>query len=263
MDPIQKKLQLDRQELTMVGALILMLAGLTFTVGVIVGYGLKPKGTATVTNDEHSKTHGTRAPASEEKEKRTHKVDHAKSAVAEAVPAGAGLKRAYSEAKQKSLLDATLRELNSNEAPKSIADVKAHLEATKRDDRSPASETSFESKPVVEAKKTEAVPGPKSDVSKSLFERSPNSKDSFNPVSGSYTVQIASFASGDESRARVDRLRVQGFPEAYAQTIKLPNGETWYRVSVGSFPSPQWAKKTGEKLIKRKLASDFVIRQVN
>jgi cell division septation protein DedD len=264
MDPIQKKLQLDRQELTIVGALVLMLAGLTFTVGVIVGYGLKPSGVPTASGHE-ADSHGSRAPASVEKEKRVSKSDHAKSAPAEGVPAGAGLKKAYSEAKQKSLLDATLREPTSAEVPKSIADTNAHLQATKRDNRSPASETEPESgnKTAADVKTPEVAPGPKGDVAKALFERSANSKDAFNPVSGSYTVQIASFASGDESRARVDRLRSQGFTDAYAQTVKLPNGETWYRVSVGSFPSPQWAKKTGEKLIKRKLASDFVIRQVN
>jgi septal ring-binding cell division protein DamX len=162
--------------------------------------------------------------------------------------------------------------LRSSEAvkPKSLVDAKAHFAAHSEWSRNPSSEKNQEkfSNDIASetnqeiAKYTDEPTKEVPQGVKGLFERKPTSQDVFSPAPGSYTVQIASYATPDESNAKIIDLRRSNFNEAYVQPVKLKNGEVWYRVSVGSFPSPSWAKKTGEKLVRQKLASDFVIRQV-
>ena len=79
---------------------------------------------------------------------------------------------------------------------------------------------------------------------------------------GSYTVQLASFATLDESDAMVKDLRKAGFLDAYNQEIAFKNGEKWHRVALGSYPNPVYARKMGERLRRRGLARDFIVRKI-
>jgi len=168
------------------------------------------------------------------------------------------LKAAFQKAKQRALVDMALKETNIT-GPKSVLDEKAHFEATNPGIRKPASVETEASPSLV--KEGSIAKAPPSSV-KSLFERAPSSKDIFEPIPGQYTVQIASYSTSDESVAKVANLRKSGFNQAYQRVIKAPKGDTWYRVAVGSYPTAEWAKKTGQQLIRRKLASDFVVRRV-
>lgn len=57
-----------------------------------------------------------------------------------------------------------------------------------------------------------------------------------------YTIQIAAFLQKEKAYALANTLISQGFP---AQVVRktTPAGETWHRVRVGSFTSPEEAKQ--------------------
>ena len=275
MEPYKRRLHLDRSEVLLIFGLVVLMSSLMFTLGVVVGSGLngtglelKGFGTASKVSEhgaavasqagheeteahEESAEQGERHPASvAEKEKETP---------------GSDLRKAFRDSKQRALVDMTLRD-TPNKIPKSVADAEAHFEATKEWDRKPAAledEDKDKDKEVVQKPVEKVLNQSNTTELKKLFERRPSSIDRFSPTPGAYTVQVASYASQDESTAKITELRKSGFNDAYVQAIRLKNGESWFRVAVGSFPSPAWAKKAGEKLVKRKLASDFVIRQVN
>ncbi len=249
----KKRIYFDRTEVFLVLGLIVLRAGLMFSLGMLVASGLNPKNA--VDASHHSDSEKTVAQTA-------HGVGR-KPASAESASNNSSngkLKAAYQQAKQKALVDMALRE-SAPSGPKSVLDEKAHFEANSEWGRKPASqEMEPLSKSAEITQKAQLKSAPNS--VKNLFERSPTSKDNFEPVPGTYTVQIASYATQDESQAKVAVLRKSGFNQAYDKSVKLGKGDTWYRVAVGSFPTSDWAKKTGQQLVRRKLATDFVVRRV-
>lgn len=272
MEPYRKRLHLDKTETIFIFGLVFLISSLMFTFGILVGFSLKPKDVEVAKNkvdDVHAGLKATmhRSPASEESHESSSGESHKEGGgespkIAKRIP-GKVLRQDYYESKQRALVDMALRETPTGE-PRSILDTKAHFAANTQWKRDLASEANPAEKDPGsnEAEETEE---PK-DVAlgvRELFERSPTSSEVFVPTPGSFTVQIASYATKDESRAKVFELRKAGFNDAYVEEVKLKNGETWWRVAVGSFPGANWAKKAGDTLKRRKLAGDFVIRQVN
>lgn len=251
-------LHLNRHDLLLLFALLVLSGGMMFTLGVMVGMGAQsPHAMASVETNSVESAKADKAALKESKKPAAQRTPASTEASAGSVP-GAAIKEAFQNAKQKSLVDQSLL-TNTSEKPRSVADTAAHLKTNDADEtRSPASE-----KKVVAPPPVEPAPAAKKGNVKNLFERGPSGIEAFQPRPGHFTVQVASFATEEEGVAKINKLRGEGFIEAYTQPVKLGNGETWYRVSIGSFPSPAWAKKTGDKLVRRKLASDFVIRKVN
>jgi cell division septation protein DedD len=271
VEPYKKRLHLDKTEVTFLLGLVFLISSLMFCFGLLLGFGLKNKGSVEMTHaavEKKTQSHG-RSPASEH-DKPMPNDKHEKVAEKSEVLAGQKLRQDYKESKQRGLVEMSLR---STEAvkPKSMVDARAHFASHPEWSRNPASEKDGEkfAKAEESAEQNKDLKSvsdePAKEVPqgvKGLFERKPTSLDVFSPMPGSFTVQIASYATADESTAKVIELRKNNFSDAYVQQIKLKNGETWHRVSVGSFKSDDWARKTGEKLVKQKLASDFVVRKV-
>jgi len=266
MEPYRRRLQLDRQELILLFCVFALISGLMFTLGLMIGYGVHSQSISNVAQQDPSDAVG-RAPASaavavEVAAKSTKNASAQKNAVEENVGKNSlkTLTDALNQDKQKALNEKALSQTATE--MKSVQDTKAHFaaspEAEKKVERTPASNDDDAPVETKEKKKahlaTERVQG--------LFERKPAALGKFEPIRGTYTVQVASYATEDEAKARVNALASAGFHEGYVQAIKLQNGEVWYRVAVGSFDSATWAKKSGERLVQAKLASDFVIRKI-
>jgi cell division protein FtsN len=64
---------------------------------------------------------------------------------------------------------------------------------------------------------------------------------------GRFTVQVSSWHTRRKAEAQAQRLRERG-EDAYVQKAVLENGETWYRVRVGSFETIQAAQNFAQTL---------------
>jgi cell division protein FtsN len=254
MTSLRKHLSLTRQEATLVLAMVLLLSTLMFSVGVFVGYGA---GQSVASKSGH--------PASTEEHAahETKDAHRAPASVADDEP-GSRLKKSFQDSKQRALMEIVQDEGETPSEPVSIADSDAHFQTNKDWDRRPASvePTSAQRiEKVAESEEARRKAGPPEGV-KGLFERSPSALKDFEPTVGSYTIQVASFSTSDEASAKVVNLRKAGVLDAYAQAVKFKNGETWHRVAIGSYPNPMWARKMGDRIVKRKLSGDFVVREV-
>jgi|GEM_PF-1395206 len=262
MDSFRKNLHLTRQEAGMVFILVVLLSGLMFSVGLWVGFSFSGEHAEVAVHETSSHgeqledAHG-RSPAS---------VDKAhKKVTKKAVPAGDELRKSFHESKQKALAEVVV-ESATQTSPKSILDAKAHQGVHTEWDRKPAAIEADPEEVQAHGKlREEEEARKKAGISpkvSNLFERSPDSVKDFDPAPGSYTLQLASFATLDESEAMVKDLRKAGFLDAYTQEIKFKNGEKWHRVAMGSYPNPVFARKMGERLRRRSLAKDFIVRKV-
>ncbi len=254
------RVHLDRAEILLVFVLFVLTAGMMFTLGVLVGHGLgdRASGTAHLSHateatvagmhEEHAPDHG-RKPASVSADKK--------------LP-GDSLKKAFRDSKQQALVEMTLTE-TENDKPKSVLDAQAHMASHADWDRKPASDVMRDPDEIENEQARESEEGREKagipPAVKNLFERKTSSLDKFVPKSGAYTVQIASYATTDEAESKVSSLRKAGFNESYAMPVKV-KGETWYRVSVGSYVNDTWAHKTGKTLQRRNLTSQYTIRQI-
>jgi septal ring-binding cell division protein DamX len=255
MESFRKNLHLTRQEAGMVFILVVLLSGLMFSVGLWVGMGFS-NGNPAVAQQAVEHGEHARSPAS---------VEHAQHAAPKVERAGEELRKAFHDSKQKALTEVMV-ETADTDTPKSILDNKAHAEAFTDWSRKPASvqvdeEESKAFNKIQAEEEARKKAGPPTKVS-GLFERSPDAVKDFEPAPGTYTLQLASYATLDESVAMVKTLRKSGFLDAYTHEIKFKNGETWHRVAMGSYPNPVYARKMGERLRKRALAKDFIVRKV-
>jgi hypothetical protein len=167
----------------------------------------------------------------------------------------------FVKSKQSALIETQLRTKDRPSVGNSIADAETYFREKKLNwgevpkeleklDRSIASEST---KPSLAEMKGEVA---------GLFERSPASVKSFSPTPGQMTVQVASYATEEEAIARVKLLIASGISEAYYSKTKV-SGENWFQVSVGSYRDAKWAKKMGERMIRRNIASEFFVRKVS
>ncbi|MCB0347737.1 MAG: SPOR domain-containing protein [Bdellovibrionales bacterium] len=99
------------------------------------------------------------------------------------------------------------------------------------------------------------VVAPKKEVS-----RIPASYPSLQAASslGKFTVQVASYKSEDEAKAFADDLTKKGLA-AYYVKAEL-KGQTWYRVSIGSFTGQDEANKHLQKIYQDAKLKGFVTR---
>lgn len=81
---------------------------------------------------------------------------------------------------------------------------------------------------------------------------------------GRYTVQVGSYPTEEDAKARVAALRAMGFPYAYFSTKTFRDvKDTWYRVWLGYFPDDASAKKSGEILQKRGEVKNYLVRKAD
>lgn len=72
-----------------------------------------------------------------------------------------------------------------------------------------------------------------------------------------FTVQVAAFSNEGDAQKKAGDLKKKGYSAFY--TSALVNGQTWYRVSVGQFPSEQEAKSyRSEFMAKTKIESTII-----
>ncbi len=170
------------------------------------------------------------------------------------------IRESFVKSKQNALIESQLRSKDRAAIGTSIADTETYFREKKlkwgdvpkeieKLDRSIASESTKTSNVKVQSE----VAG--------LFERSPASVKSFEPIPGQATIQVASYATEEEAIARVKFLIAAGISDAYYSKTKV-SGESWYQVSVGSYKDATWAKKFGERMIRRSIASEFFVRKV-
>ena len=171
------------------------------------------------------------------------------------------IRESFVKSKQNALIEAQLRSKDRTSIGTSIADAETYFREKKLNwgdlpkeieklDRSIASEAA---KPSAAELKDEVA---------GLFERSPASVKAFAPIPGQSTIQVASYATEEEAIARVKILIGAGIADAYYSKTKV-GAENWYQVSVGTYRDAKWAKKIGERMIRRSLASEFFVRKVS
>jgi cell division protein FtsN len=78
----------------------------------------------------------------------------------------------------------------------------------------------------------------------------------------SYTIQLGSFKSRQGADAIVEALTKQGFSPAVS-ALTTPQGETWYRVRVGSYPLREEAEKAAQELKQKGNFQPFVMSQTH
>jgi septal ring-binding cell division protein DamX len=76
---------------------------------------------------------------------------------------------------------------------------------------------------------------------------------------GDFTINVASFKEEERANLYVEVLQEKGL-DAFQWDFTLPGGGTWYRVSVGAFPTRQEAKDYMEELEHKGIHNTFVAR---
>lgn len=77
---------------------------------------------------------------------------------------------------------------------------------------------------------------------------------------GKFTVQVASFSAEDDAKKRSQELQDKGF-SAFYLPAKV-NGKTWYRVSVGQFPTENEAKVYRHQFIQKTKIESAIIQKI-
>ncbi len=80
-------------------------------------------------------------------------------------------------------------------------------------------------------------------------------------TSGKYTIQIASYAKEDEANKHSADLNSKGF-SAFVVPAQI-KGQTWYRVSVGQFPTQSEAAGYKEEFVKKSNISKVIIQKIS
>lgn len=266
MSPKKSWIHLDRAELFAVFIVLMLSHGLLYVLGVLTGYGLNPEGSSHTAAIETVSGH-------EKKSVAKHSVESGRSpasvaAEEKADEPGRALRKAFKESKQQALNELSLRKTVAEGKPKSVVEMEAHFDSHSEWNRKPAMIDKAAEIPA-EAADAKSVPTPTPPKEASttravsgLFERRPSSVQKFEPRPGTFAVQLASYTTEDEAQAKVSELRKAGYDEAFIKTTLNNAGTTWYRVQVGSFPNKAWAQKTGEKIVRRQLAQDYIVRPV-
>ncbi len=79
-------------------------------------------------------------------------------------------------------------------------------------------------------------------------------------TTGKYTIQIASYAKEEEANKHSSDLNSKGF-SAFVVPAQI-KGQTWYRVSVGQFPTQSEALGYKEEFVKKSNISKVIIQKI-
>jgi len=169
------------------------------------------------------------------------------------------LRDAFVKSKQSALIESQLRAKDRTPVGTSIADAETYFKEKKLPWGEPAHGGADHGRSIASEAPKAVIKTPKQ--ANGLFERSPASVKSFAPTPGQVTVQVASYATEDEAVARVKSLVANGITDAYFAKTKVKS-ETWFQVSVGSYKDAMWAKKMGERMVRRNIASEYFVRKV-
>ena len=91
------------------------------------------------------------------------------------------------------------------------------------------------------------------------LEERPETMEKVGPLPGSYTVNLASFREEARADRFVRQLREKGL-EAFCWEIDLPEKGKWHRVSVGNFPTLEYAKSFAAQERLKENYSVFITR---
>ncbi len=85
-------------------------------------------------------------------------------------------------------------------------------------------------------------------------------KEVASTTTGKWTIQIASYSKEDEAIRHTEELKAKGF-SAYIVTAQV-KGATWYRVSVGSFPTMSEAAGYKTELMKKANLTTAIVQKI-
>lgn len=237
-----RRIHVNRSDMWIVGTILLLLCGMTFALGLLLGFGA----------GEH---HGVEV-ATKGHERHLASVEDLHTQKEEAK---LEIVQAYKESKQSALNELLTQQARRKE-PKSIADARAYFDAlgqeiSELDDskvkRAPAEEEQS-------SKQNNRVPA----AVKSLFEPSVADAQKFIPTSDEWTIQVASFPTGDQAYAKMLGLKKNKIHDAYIRKIKTEGGSTWHSLFVGSYKDKAWAGRMAMRLKKRRLIRDYKLKKV-
>ncbi len=77
---------------------------------------------------------------------------------------------------------------------------------------------------------------------------------------GKFTVQVASFSSEEDAKKRAEDLKSKGY-SAFYLPAKI-NSQTWFRVSVGQFPTENEAKSYRTEFMKKSKIESAIIQKM-
>lgn len=106
-----------------------------------------------------------------------------------------------------------------------------------------------------------AVGKPPTDAHKAKAPKAENlPHDVGSTTTGKYTIQIASYAKEDEANKHSSDLNAKGF-SSFVVPAQI-KGQTWYRVSVGQFPTQAEAVGYKEEFVKKSNISKVIIQKI-
>ena len=88
---------------------------------------------------------------------------------------------------------------------------------------------------------------------------SPVQKPPETAASGRFTIQVAAYRNRDLAIDESDRLKQQGFTDAYWGESRISDENIWYYVRISRFEGKQEAKEFGDDLKSRGIIDDFYV----
>ena len=106
---------------------------------------------------------------------------------------------------------------------------------------------------------TQSGEGEKFQVARATAPKSPAIAEEGAPIGG-FTINVGSFRERVRAERLMNELNEKGYDAFVAKATLLESG-TWYRVSVGRFPSPEAAQAFAQEL-KQKNGIDSFVRKI-
>ncbi len=165
------------------------------------------------------------------------------------------------QAARAELADSQARQPSSEKAPVAAAPAPEKSEETKA---APTATTKTETKKdAVKEAATQIASGkaPAEPASAKEKSRVPNSlPNTVGQDQVEYTVQVASYPKKDEAEKHCAELIQKGFPAfPVAATV---NGQTWYRVSIGSFKEVGEAQSYRQQVVSQGAAKTAIVQKI-
>jgi cell division septation protein DedD len=88
---------------------------------------------------------------------------------------------------------------------------------------------------------------------------SPAQKPPETAASGRFTIQVAAYRNRDLAIDESNRLKQQGFPDAYWGESRISDENIWYYVRISRFEGKQEAKEFGDNLKSKGIINDFYV----